>query len=103
MDIIYDSNDGLLDIDEFMDLARVAWKRDFSDETINKFRGAITKTINITARLNSEQQQREHNNNKGGLVGCIRVLTDGYFSTIPEMMVDPQYQHKGTSPLLHNY
>jgi ribosomal protein S18 acetylase RimI-like enzyme len=30
------------------------------------------------------------------LVGAVRVLTDGYFfATVPEILVDPAYQHRG--------
>jgi len=32
----------------------------------------------------------------GQLVGCVRILTDGYFfGTIPEILVDPDYQGHG--------
>ena len=29
------------------------------------------------------------------LVGSVRVLSDGYFPTVPELMVDPEYQRRG--------
>ena len=46
--------------------------------------GALTKTLNITA-YDGET-----------LVGCLRILTDGYFfGTITEMLVLPEYQRQG--------
>ncbi len=45
---------------------------------------ALSKTINITA----------YDDNK--LVGCLRILTDGYFfGTITELLVLPKYQNRG--------
>ena len=45
---------------------------------------ALSKTINITA----------YDDNK--LVGCLRILTDGYFfGTITELLVLPKYQKRG--------
>ncbi|WP_286166426.1 GNAT family N-acetyltransferase [Bacillus sp. E(2018)] len=44
---------------------------------------ALHKTLNITAW---DQEK---------LVGCVRILTDGYFfGTIPEILVRPDYQGK---------
>jgi Predicted P-loop ATPase fused to an acetyltransferase len=45
---------------------------------------ALSRTLNITA-YNGET-----------LVGCLRILTDGYFfGTITEMLVLPDYQRQG--------
>lgn len=45
---------------------------------------ALTKTLNITAYDQNE------------LVGCLRILTDGYFfGTITEPLVLPEYQKQG--------
>jgi ribosomal protein S18 acetylase RimI-like enzyme len=45
---------------------------------------ALEKTINTTAW------------DGGTLVGCVRVLTDGYFfGTVTELLVLPDYQRRG--------
>lgn len=45
---------------------------------------ALSKTLNITAY------------DKDRLVGCLRILTDGYyFGTITELLVLPEYQKRG--------
>lgn len=45
---------------------------------------ALDRTLNITAY------------DDGKLVGCLRILTDGYFfGTITELLVLPKYQKKG--------
>lgn len=70
-----------LSVDEFLDLAQRVWSRQFSREGTEQ---ALRRTINITARLGDH------------LVGSVRVLSDGYFfGTIPEVMVDPEYQRQG--------
>jgi GNAT superfamily N-acetyltransferase len=44
----------------------------------------LKKTINVTAWEENK------------LVGCARILTDGYFfGTVPEVLVLPEYQGKG--------
>jgi GNAT superfamily N-acetyltransferase len=44
----------------------------------------LEKTINIGAWVGDR------------LVGSVRVLSDGYFfNTVPELMVDPDYQRRG--------
>jgi ribosomal protein S18 acetylase RimI-like enzyme len=70
-----------LDADEFLALAQQVWPRAYSRERV---RAALRNTINLTAR--DEEQ----------LVGCVRILTDGYFfGTIPEILVHPEYQRRG--------
>jgi GNAT superfamily N-acetyltransferase len=44
----------------------------------------LKKTINVGAWVGER------------LVGTVRVLSDGYFfNTIPELMVDPEFQRRG--------
>ena len=57
------------------------WPGDYNAEYTAE---ALAKTINITAWDNYR------------LVGCARVLTDGYFfGTITEILVLPEYQRRG--------
>jgi ribosomal protein S18 acetylase RimI-like enzyme len=65
----------------FLQLAQRIWPRNYDAA---RSAGALDKTINIGAWDGDR------------LVGCIRVLSDGYFfSTVPELMVDPEYRRKG--------
>jgi len=67
--------------DEFLALAQRIWPRDYS---LADTAAALHRTINIGAWDGSR------------LVGSIRILTDGYFfATIPEILVDPEYQRRG--------
>jgi len=80
MEIHY-AEDTALDPDEFLDLARRVWPRDYDREHV---REALRRTINIVARSD------------GRIVGCARILSDGYFfGTIPEILVDPAVQRQG--------
>ena len=57
------------------------WKGNYDME---KTQSALSKTINITAYDDKT------------LVGCLRILTDGYyFGTITELLVLPKYQKQG--------
>lgn len=77
----YTVDDFELGADEFYELAQKAWPGDYQVEGIAL---AISKTLNVTARID------------GKLIGSVRVLTDGYFfGTIPELRVDPDYQSFG--------
>lgn len=50
---------------------------------------ALSRTMNITAYDNKL------------LVGCLRILTDGYFfGTITELLVLPEYQKQGVGSKL---
>ncbi len=50
---------------------------------------ALSRTLNITAYED------------GVLVGCLRILTDGYyFGTITELLVLPEYQKRGVGSKL---
>jgi len=67
--------------DEFLALARRVWPRDYS---VADASAALERTINLGAWDGTR------------LVGSIRILTDGYFfATIPEILVDPDYQRRG--------
>ena len=66
---------------DFLALAQRVWPRDYSAANAE---AALTHTINIGAW------------DVARLVGSVRVLTDGYFyATIPELLVDPDYQRHG--------
>jgi len=66
---------------EFVALANRVWPRDYD---IARAEEAITRTSNVGAWQGAR------------LVGAVRVLSDGYlFSTIPEILVDPEYQRRG--------
>ena len=65
----------------FLELAQRIWPRNYDAARSSD---ALAKTINIAAWDGAK------------LVGCVRVLTDGYFfSTVPELMVDPEYRRQG--------
>ena len=67
--------------DDFFALAVRVWPRDYSSADAT---AALTCTINLGAW------------DRDRLVGSIRILTDGYFfATIPELLVDPEYQRRG--------
>jgi len=67
--------------DEFLALAQRIWPRDYS---VADASAALERTINLGAWDGTR------------LVGSIRILTDGYFfATIPEILVDPDYQRRG--------
>ena len=69
------------EVDEFLALAQRVWPRDYS---VADASAALERTINLGAWDGTR------------LVGSIRILTDGYFfATIPEILVDPDYQRRG--------
>jgi len=81
MSIQYKTNDSRLDTDVFIHFASQVWPGTYNAQHTAE---ALTKTINTTAWDN------------GKLVGCVRVLTDGYFfGTISEILVLPDYQRRG--------
>ena len=68
-------------VDDFLALARRVWPRDHSRDDAAD---ALTRTVNVGAWDGDR------------LVGSVRILTDGYFfATIPEILVDPDYQRRG--------
>lgn len=81
MEIHYKADDRDLTAATFLNLAQPVWPRNYSAELAQQ---ALGRTINITAW------------DGDSLVGCVRILTDGYFfGTIPEILVDPAYQGQG--------
>ena len=81
MKIKYINNDKNLDAGIFLNMVKQIWDGEYD---IEKTKEALDKTINVTAWDNNV------------LVGCVRILTDGYyFGTITEILVLPNYQHKG--------
>jgi len=68
-------------VDDFLALAQRVWPRTYAREAAVD---ALTHTINLGAWDGTQ------------LVGSIRILSDGYFfATIPELLVDPNYQRRG--------
>ena len=81
MSVEYRSGDGALPVEAFITLAKRIWQRDYDTQ---KTADALKSTINVGAWSGSR------------LVGSVRVLTDGYFfSTVPEVMVDPEFRKQG--------
>ena len=79
--IHYRTNDNELDTAVFINMANQVWAGIYHQQYTKE---ALEKTINTTAWDNEK------------LVGCVRVLTDGYFfSTITEILVLPEYQKQG--------
>lgn len=77
----YIIDDKELRADTFLDLVQKVWPGNYNKEMTQK---ALDRTINITAWKDKT------------LVGCIRILSDGYyFGTIPEILVLPEYRKKG--------
>ena len=77
----YRIDDRRLNAETFIAFVNKVWPGKYdADRTAD----ALTKTMNITA-YDGEK-----------LVGCLRILTDGYFfGTITEMLVLPEYQKQG--------
>lgn len=81
MSVEYRSGDGALSVEAFIALAKRIWQRDYDPQ---KTADALTTTINVGAWSGNR------------LVGSVRILTDGYFfSTVPEVMVDPDFRKQG--------
>ena len=81
MGIQFRAPDLELNAADFLDLAQRVWPSHYAPGRVQV---TLQRTINITAW--ADQQ----------LVGCVRILTDGYFfGTIPEILVHPTYQRQG--------
>jgi GNAT superfamily N-acetyltransferase len=81
MSVEYRSGDGALSVEAFIALAKRIWQRDYDAQ---KTADALKATINVGAWSGNR------------LVGSVRILTDGYFfSTVPEVMVDPEFRKQG--------
>lgn len=79
--IAYLTPDPDLQAGMFLSLVQRVWPGNYEPALIA---AALTRTTNITA-WDDER-----------LVGCVRLLSDGYlFSTVPEILVDPDYQGQG--------
>jgi predicted GNAT family N-acyltransferase len=79
--ISYIVDDKELGMATFLYLVQKVWPGNYNIEMTSE---AIHKTVNITAW--DEQE----------LVGCSRLLTDGYFfGTITEILVAPEYRMRG--------
>ena len=79
--ITYQVDDQALQASLFLPFVNCIWPGDHDPA---KTQAALSKTWNITAY--DEQK----------LVGCLRILTDGYFfGTITELLVLPAYQKQG--------
>ena len=77
----YVVDDRKLTASVFLDFVNQVWQGDYGME---RTRQALSRTLNITAY------------DDGKLIGCLRILTDGYFfGTITELLVLPEYQKKG--------
>lgn len=86
--IKYKVDDQELSASVFLTFVNQIWKGDYDT---SRTQSALSRTLNITAYEN------------GRLVGCLRILSDGYyFGTITELLVLPEYQKQGIgSRLLH--
>ena len=75
------SEEPTLPVADFLELVQRVWPGSYSPAATA---GALARTINLTART------------QGRLVGCARILADGYFfSTLTEILVAPDYQRSG--------
>ncbi|MBH0155224.1 GNAT family N-acetyltransferase [Fictibacillus sp. 5RED26] len=76
--ITYNADDQDLCVTKFLSLVNAVWPGEYHEQFTKE---AIQKTLNITAWDDKE------------LVGCIRILTDGYFfGTITEILVRSEYR-----------
>lgn len=81
MAVEYRSGKSALPVQAFIGLARLIWSRDYDE-------GLTTAALASTTNIGAWDGDR--------LVGSVRVLSDGYFfSTVPEVMVDPDFRRQG--------
>lgn len=81
MHIEYRDGESALPPERFVALAQRVWPREYD---MARATAALERTVNIGAWVGDR------------LVGSVRVLSDGYFfNTVPELMVDPEYQRRG--------
>jgi ribosomal protein S18 acetylase RimI-like enzyme len=86
MQLSFKFNDAELTANEFAELFGKVWRHKLD---LSEVQSALQRTINITAR---------HENR---LVGCVRVITDGYFfGAITELIVHPDYRSQNVGEQL---
>ena len=84
--ITYKADDRELNASVFIPFVNQVWPGNYD---AGRTQDALARTVNITA-WDGET-----------LVGCLRILTDGYFfGTITEMLVLPEYQRQGVGSRL---
>ena len=84
--ISYKADDRELNASVFIPFVNQVWPGNYDAD---RTQDALARTVNITA-WDGET-----------LVGCLRILTDGYFfGTITEMLVLPEYQRQGVGSRL---
>lgn len=82
----YKVDDRQLKAKPFLRFVNQVWPGEYAPERTAQ---ALARTLNITAYEGEK------------LVGCLRILTDGYyFGTITELLVLPEYQKKGIGSTL---
>lgn len=82
----YRVNDAELTASIFIPFVNQIWQGKYDME---RTQDALSKTLNITAYDDKV------------LIGCLRILTDGYFfGTITELLVLPEYQKRGVGSKL---
>ena len=82
----YKINDQMLNASIFIPFVNKIWPGNYDEA---KTQAALTKTLNITVYDNTK------------LVGCLRILSDGYFfGTITELLLLPEYQKQGVGSKL---
>lgn len=82
----YKVGDRELNASIFVPFVNQIWPGDYDRKRTDE---ALSRTLNITAYED------------GVLVGCLRILTDGYyFGTITELLVLPEYQKRGVGSKL---
>ncbi|MET3729397.1 ribosomal protein S18 acetylase RimI-like enzyme [Fictibacillus halophilus] len=76
--ITFVTDDKDVSVSKFLSLVNAVWPGDYHEQSTVE---ALKRTLNITAWDHEK------------LVGCVRILTDGYFfGTITEILVRPDYQ-----------
>ena len=77
----YKVDDKALSAAEFIPFVNQVWPGDYD---MDRTQAALSRTLNITAYDGKQ------------LVGCLRILSDGYFfGTITELLVLPSHQKQG--------
>lgn len=82
----YRVDDKQLKASDFLSFVNQVWPGNYD---VERTQNALARTLNITAYDNKM------------LVGCLRILSDGYFfGTITELLVLPEYQKGGVGSQL---